>query len=112
MFEKLRAKRRIAHLDLRSVRDNVIQKMGWSPEQAENVELEYRRFLYALAQKRRDEIISHPHRRWTTSGTNIFWTLENTATTLRLSLATTWITLRVSRRRTKKGRMQSVVTFT
>ena len=60
MLERLLAKRHINSLDLSSVREKVIEKIGWSSSQAENIELEYRRFLYALARKGRDEIISPP----------------------------------------------------
>ncbi len=60
MLEKLFAKRHIANLELNSVRDNVIEKLGWPPAKAEDVELQYRRFLYALTQKHKNEIISPP----------------------------------------------------
>jgi len=60
MLEKLLAKRHVKHLDLRPVQAKVIEKLGWSADQAESVEQEYRRFLYALTQKGRGEIISPP----------------------------------------------------
>ena len=60
MFERLLAKRHIASLDLSSVRFKVINELGWSSENADQVELEYRRFLYALAHKRREDTISPP----------------------------------------------------
>src|SRR5690242_19231030 len=60
MLEKLLAKQHVRHLDLKSVRAKVIEKLGWPSDQAEAVEQEYRRFLYALTQKRREEIISPP----------------------------------------------------
>ena len=60
MFERLLAKRHISHLDLSSVRRKVIEKLGWTSEKAEQVELEYRRFLYALAHKRQEDLISPP----------------------------------------------------
>jgi len=60
MLERLLAKRHISHLDLSSVRLKVIEKLGWSYEKAAQVELEYRRFLYALAHKRQEDLISPP----------------------------------------------------
>jgi len=60
VLEKLLAKRHIRHLDLTSVRTKVIEKLGWPSDQAESVEQEYKRFLYALTQKGREEIISPP----------------------------------------------------
>ncbi len=60
MLERLLAKRHMSHLDLSSVRRTVIEKLGWPSEKTEQVELEYRRFLYALARKRRVDLISPP----------------------------------------------------
>src|SRR5882757_4832583 len=60
MLEKLLARRHISHLDLNSVRSKLVEKLGWSPAQAEQIELEYRRFLYALAHKRPEDFISPP----------------------------------------------------
>jgi uncharacterized membrane protein YgcG len=60
MFERLLAKRHIASLNLSLIRFKVIERLGWSPEKATQVELEYRRFLYALAHKRPEDTISPP----------------------------------------------------
>src|SRR5438034_8143694 len=60
MLEKLLAKRHINNLDLRSVREKSIDELGWSSSKAEDIELDYRRFLYALAHTERDELISPP----------------------------------------------------
>jgi uncharacterized membrane protein YgcG len=60
MLEKLLAKRHISHLDLSSVGSKLVEKLGWSPAQAEQIELEYRRFLYALTRKRPEDFISPP----------------------------------------------------
>jgi hypothetical protein len=47
-------------LDLSSVRGTLVAKQGWSREQAIRVEGDYKRFLYALARKREDDILSPP----------------------------------------------------
>lgn len=60
MFEKLLAKRHIQNLDLASIRAKLVTKEGWSAEQALKVEGDYKRFLYALAHKRPDDILSPP----------------------------------------------------
>jgi uncharacterized membrane protein YgcG len=60
MLERLLAKRHITGLDLSSVRLKVIDHLGWSSEKTTQVELEYRRFLYALARKRPEYAISPP----------------------------------------------------
>jgi hypothetical protein len=60
VLEKLLAKRHIKNLDLGSVRVKVQEKLGWSPVEAERVEGDYKRFLYALAHKRPEVIISPP----------------------------------------------------
>src|SRR5215471_10691845 len=60
MLEKLLAKRHIQNLNLTSVRMKLIEKMGWSSDQAHRVEGDYKRFLYALAHKRPDDILSPP----------------------------------------------------
>ena len=60
MLEKLLAKRHIQSLNLTSVRIKMIEKEGWSPDQALRVEGDYKRFLYALAHKRPDDILSPP----------------------------------------------------
>jgi len=60
MLEKLLAKRHIKNLDLTSVRIKLVEKMGWSWEQARRVEGDYKRFLYALAHKRPDDLLSPP----------------------------------------------------
>jgi hypothetical protein len=60
MLEKLLAKRHISQLDLTSVRLKVCEKLGWSMEKAVQVELEYKRFLYALAHKRPEDMLSPP----------------------------------------------------
>lgn len=60
MFEKLLAKRHIQNLDLSSVRENAITKLSWSPEKAERVETSYKRFLYALAHKEENDLLSPP----------------------------------------------------
>ena len=61
MLEKLFAKRHIQNLKLDSVRAKAVEKLGWSEEQASRVEHDYRRFLYALAHKHKDEMISPPN---------------------------------------------------
>ncbi len=38
-----------------------MEKLGWSGVKAQEVELEYRRFLYALARKNKNELISPPN---------------------------------------------------
>lgn len=60
MLERLLAKRHITSLDLDSVRLRVIDHLGWSSEKTTQVELEYRRFLYALARNRAEHAISPP----------------------------------------------------
>ena len=60
MFEKLLSKQHIRDLDLTLVRATLIQKLGWMPEKALRMEVEYKRFLYALAHKGKDDIISPP----------------------------------------------------
>ena len=60
MFERLLAKRHIGQLDLDSIRLKVIEKYGWSSEKTSEVELGYRRFLYALAENRTGLSISPP----------------------------------------------------
>ena len=60
MLQRLLAKRHISRLDLSFVRRKVIEKLGWTSEKAEQVELEYKRFLYALARKRQEDLISPP----------------------------------------------------
>ena|SRR5215831_2915852 len=60
MLEKLMAKRHIQNLDLSSVRAKLVEKQGWSPDQARRVEGDYKRFLYALAHKRKEDILSPP----------------------------------------------------
>jgi hypothetical protein len=60
MFEKLLAKQHIRNLDLGSVRGSLVEKLGWDHEQARRVEVEYKRFLYALAHKDKDDILSPP----------------------------------------------------
>lgn len=60
MLEKLLAKRHIQNLNLTSVRAKLVEKMGWSPDQACRVEGDYKRFLYALAHKQPDDILSPP----------------------------------------------------
>ena len=60
MFEKLLAKRHIQNLDLGSVRANAMAKLGWSSEKAQRVENSYRRFLYALAHKEENDLLSPP----------------------------------------------------
>ena len=58
MFEKLLAKRHISHLDLSSVRFKAIEKRSWDAAKAARVELEYRKFLYALARNDSQFLIS------------------------------------------------------
>src|SRR6476619_780971 len=60
MFEKLLARQHIRNLDLGSVREKVVEKLGWSPERAQQVEGDYKRFLYALAHRHKDDILSPP----------------------------------------------------
>ena len=60
MFEKLLAKRHISHLDLSSVRASLVEKKRWTVEQTVRVEYDYKRFLYAMARKHQDDIISPP----------------------------------------------------
>jgi hypothetical protein len=60
MLERLLAKRHIQQLDLASVRAKLQEKMGWSAQQALHVEGDYKRFLYALAHKRQEDILSPP----------------------------------------------------
>ena len=60
MFEKLLAKQHIKNLDLGSVRANAMAKLGWSSEKAQRVENSYRRFLYALAHKKENDLLSPP----------------------------------------------------
>src|SRR5213083_1318629 len=61
LFEKFLAKRHISHLDLSTVRNKAMEKLGWGGVKAQEVELEYRRFLYALARKNKNELISPPN---------------------------------------------------
>jgi hypothetical protein len=68
MLEKLLAKRHIGQLDLRSVRNKLIEIKQWNPEQAERVELDYRRFLFALVHRTADEKVSPP-----TNEVDEFW---------------------------------------
>ncbi|HET8887349.1 MAG TPA: hypothetical protein VFQ41_00495 [Candidatus Angelobacter sp.] len=60
MFEKLLAKRHIQNLDLSSVRANAMTKLGWSSEKAQRVENSYKHFLYALAHKEENDLLSPP----------------------------------------------------
>jgi hypothetical protein len=60
VLEKLFAKRHIQNLDLASVRAKLQEKLGWSADQAQRVEGDYKRFLYALAHNRPEVIISPP----------------------------------------------------
>jgi hypothetical protein len=60
LLERLLAKRHINHLDLDSVRLKVVERLGWSSDKTDQVELEYRRFLFALTQKRPEYTISPP----------------------------------------------------
>ncbi|HYL76504.1 MAG TPA: hypothetical protein VEU96_19985 [Bryobacteraceae bacterium] len=60
MFEKLLAKQHIRQLDLGAVRRTAVEKLGWGEEKASEVETGYKRFLYALAHKHRDEVLSPP----------------------------------------------------
>lgn len=60
MFERLLAHRHIAGLDLDAVRLKAMSDLGWGSEKTTHVELEYRRFLLALARKRPEDIISPP----------------------------------------------------
>jgi len=60
MFEKILAKQHIRHLDLDAVRRTAVEKLGWGEEKASEVETGYKRFLYALAHKHRDEVLSPP----------------------------------------------------
>ena len=60
MLEKLLAKRHIRNLNLSSVREALVEKQNWAAEDAERVEGEYKRFLYALSHKRREDILSPP----------------------------------------------------
>ena len=60
MLERLLAKRHIQNLDLSSVRANAVTKLGWSPEKSERVETSYKRFLYALAHKEENDLLSPP----------------------------------------------------
>ena len=60
MLERLLAKRHITHLDLDSVRLKVMGTSGWTSEKTDQVELEYRRFLFALTRKRPEVTISPP----------------------------------------------------
>jgi hypothetical protein len=60
VLEKLLAKRHIQNLDFSSVRAKLQEKLGWSADQAQRVEGDYKRFLYALAHKRHDDILSPP----------------------------------------------------
>jgi hypothetical protein len=68
MLERLLAKRHISHLDLSPVRRKPVETMGWTSEKAERVELDYRRFLYALVRKDSEDIISPP-----TAEVDEFW---------------------------------------
>jgi hypothetical protein len=58
MFEKVFAKQHIRNLDLSSVRAKLVEKMGWSPEQAQTVEIDYKRFLYALVHNEEGDVLS------------------------------------------------------
>jgi hypothetical protein len=60
VLERLLAKRHINHLDLSSVRACLIDKKSWTADQAKRVEGDYKRFLYALARKRQEDVISPP----------------------------------------------------
>src|SRR5215472_16689173 len=60
MFEKLLAKQHIRDLDLSSVSASVVEKLGWSLEKAQRVEDCYKRFLYALAHRKKDDLLSPP----------------------------------------------------
>jgi hypothetical protein len=68
MFEKLLAKQHIRDLDLSPVRASLVQKLDWTPEKTLRVEAEYKQFLYALAHKGKDDIISPP-----TQDVDEFW---------------------------------------
>jgi hypothetical protein len=61
MLEKLLAKRHIRQLDLTSVRRKVFEDLSWGSEKIDQAELEYRQFLYALARKRQEDLISPPN---------------------------------------------------
>lgn len=60
MLERLLAKRHIRHLELASIRAKMIEKLGWSSDQADQVEIAYKGFLYALARKDPEDLISPP----------------------------------------------------
>jgi hypothetical protein len=60
MLEKLLAKRHIRNLDLSSLRAKLMETQGWSSEHAEEVEGGYKRFLYALAHKEPEDMLSPP----------------------------------------------------
>ena len=68
MLERLLAKRHIGSLDLDSVRLKVMKDLGWNVEKTDEIELDYRRFLYALAHKPADLSISPP-----TQDVDEFW---------------------------------------
>src|SRR5712675_2352823 len=68
MFEKVFAKQHIRNLDLSSVRAKLVEKMGWSPEQAQTVEIDYKRFLYALVHNEEGDVLSPP-----TQDVDEFW---------------------------------------
>jgi len=61
MLEKLLAKRHIRNLDLSSVRAKLMETQGWSRDHAEEVESGYKRFLYALAHKEPEDMLSPPN---------------------------------------------------
>jgi len=60
MLERLLAKRHIRNLDLSSVRAKLMETQGWNTEHAEEVEGGYKRFLYALAHKEPEDMLSPP----------------------------------------------------
>lgn len=68
MFEKVFAKQHIRNLDLSSIRAKLVEKMAWSPEQARAVEMDYKRFLYALVHNEEGGVLSPP-----TQDVDEFW---------------------------------------
>src|SRR5260370_35484177 len=60
MLEKLFAKRYIQNLELGSVCAKLVEKLGWSEDQATRVEGDYKRFLYSLAHRGEGEVLSPP----------------------------------------------------
>src|ERR1051326_333227 len=60
MFEKLLARQHIRHLDLSAIRRATEDKLGWTADRSALAEGDYKRFLYALAHKDRDDLLSPP----------------------------------------------------